>query len=118
MIADFGLVTIMLYGFFIRDKKNDRAENLIRFATLFSMLLMTYFAFSGLMTLCEFLSSTIMLCGAYFLTHNKMSIGWTLALISHLLAAYLGYQKDQNFFADFQIASAMIAFVGIIQNKK
>ncbi len=115
---EFGLVALMLYGFFVRDNKNTRIENLIRVITIIAMLAMTYFAFAGMMTIYELLSSAGLLFGTYYLTHNKIALGWALYCVGHLITAYLGYSKNQNFFADFQLASAMISIIGMIQTKK
>ena len=115
---EFGLVSLMLYGFLARNSKNTRVENLIRIVTILAMLAMTYFAFAGMMTIYELLSSAGLLFGTYFLTHNKVALGWTLYCIGHLVTAYLGYNKNQNFFADFQLASALVSIVGVIQVKK
>lgn len=115
---EFGLVVLMLYGFLKKDRGNNRTETWIRIVIFLSMIVMTYFAFTGMMTIYELLSSTGLLFGTYFLTHDKKSLGWILYCIGHCITAHLGYNKDQDFFADFQIASAIVSVVGVIQSQK
>ena len=79
------------------------------------MLALGYFAFTGVMTLVQFFSSVLLLMGTYYLTHKKLSWGWILYAISHVLAAIVGYKVGQIFFADFQIASAIISIAGLIK---
>lgn len=115
---EFGLAVLMFYGFLAQSKKNTRIENMIRVITFIAMITMTYFAFSGMMTVYELLSSGGLLFGTYLLTHNKPVLGWILYCIAHGITAYLGYSKDQDFFADFQIASALVSIAGAIYSKK
>ena len=79
---------------------------------LIAAVLFFVFAYNGLITMIELLSSFGMLWGTYFLTHKRVRWGWILYGVAHLLAARLGYQKDQDFFADFQLASAIVSFIG------
>ncbi len=115
---EIGLVVLMLYGFFAGEKKNIQTENLIRIVIILAMLAMTYFTFAGMMTIYELISSAGLLFGTYYLTHNKIALGWILYCIGHSVAAYLGYTKHQNFFAFFQIASALVSIAGVVKTKK
>jgi len=115
---EFGLIALMGYGFLVGTKKNLRIERLIHMIIFLVMAVFTYFAFNGMMTIYEFLGSAGLLLGTYFLTHDKRQLGWLLYCVAHLITAYLGYLKGQNFFADFQIASAIISIAGILQVKK
>ncbi len=114
---EFGLVALMLYGFLVKNKKNVKVENLIRGITVLAMCVMAYFAFTGMLTIYELLSSAGLLLGTYYLTHKRESLGWILYCIGHLLTAYLGYTKQQNLFADFQIASALVSLAGLMVEK-
>jgi hypothetical protein len=115
---EFGLIILMGYGFFKKEKKSPRTEKAIQATTVTAMLLLALFACSGLMTLVELLSSLGLLAGTYALTHSKQRTGWLLYVVAHCLAALLGYNKGQLFFADFQIASAIVSLVGAIQVKR
>ena len=112
MVLEASLVVLMGYGYFKRDLENPRVEFVIRFVIMVVMLVLAMFAYNGLITMIELLSSFGMLWGTYFLTHKRVRWGWILYGVAHLLAARLGYQKDQDFFADFQLASAIVSFIG------
>ena len=78
------------------------------------MTILAIFAFTGMMTVYEFTGAILMLLGTYYLTHRKEAVGWLLYGISHLFAAYVTNQKGQQFFADFQIASAVVSGIGFM----
>ena len=117
-VLDAGLVILMGYGFIVKSQKNQKVENFIHIVIALAMITLGYFAFSGLMTIVEFFSSILLLLGTYFLTHKKISLGWILYAISHILAAIVGYKVGQMFFADFQIASAIVLIAGLIKARK
>jgi branched-subunit amino acid ABC-type transport system permease component len=117
-VLDMGLVILMGYGFIVKSRKNQKVENFIHIVIASAILALGYFAFSGLMTVVEFFSSILLLLGTYFLTHQKTSWGWILYAISHILAAIVGYKVGQMFFADFQIASAIVSIAGLIKARK
>ena len=112
---EIGLIVLMLYGYFVKQNKNIHIENTIRIVIILSMMAISYFAFAGLLTVFELISSAGLLFGTYYLTHNKTTLGWLLYCIGHLITAYIGYNKGQDFFADFQIASAIVSIMGIIK---
>lgn len=114
-VLEFGLIVLMGYGFLKRGKKNPKVETLIRLLIIVVMVALAFFAFSGLITIIELISSLGLLIGTYMLTHHKNRIGWLLYALGHSLAAILGYSKEQRFFADFQIASAIVSFVGALK---
>ncbi len=115
---EVGLIILMGYGFLKKDSKNPAMEMTIRLVTIAVMFALAFFAFSGLITVVELGSSLGLLLGTFFLTHRKLKTGWVLYVLGHLLAAYLGYHKGQQFFADFQIASAIVSFVGVMKITK
>lgn len=115
---EIGLVILMGYGFLKKDQPNSKVEWLIRLSLLASMITIAVFAFQGRLTLIEFTSSVFMLFGTYLLTHAKEKWGWVLYSLAHLGAAYIGYAKIQNMFGDFQIASSIVCFAGVINSKK
>lgn len=121
MTAEIGLIILMFYGLF-RDRAVGRNIQLTMIVvTLVTCLIIAIFASMGLLTWVEFIGSGFMLCAVYCLAQNNFSqvnirqLGWLLLGTSHFLIAYLGYQKDEIFFADFQIASALVSLVGIIK---
>ena len=111
-VLEASLVILMAYGFLKKETENPRVEFVIRLVVIVAMFLLAIFAFNGLITIIELPSALSMLWGTYLLTHNKMRRGWIFYGVAHLLAAILGYQKEQLFFADFQVASAIVCFVG------
>lgn len=113
---EFGLIALMGYGFLKGEEKKPQAETLIRVITIVVMLALGYFAWSGIITAVELVSSLALLVGTFLLTHNKARAGWVLYAVAHGLAAYLGYHKDQWVFADFQIASMIISVVGAMKS--
>ena len=117
-VLDAGLVVLMGYGFFAKAQKNQKVENVLHLVIILAMFSLGYFAFSGVMTVVQFFSSALLLMGTYLLTHQKTSWGWILYAISHVLAAIVGYKVGQMFFADFQIASAIISIAGLIKSAK
>jgi hypothetical protein len=114
-VLEVGLVILMGYGFFKKEEKNPRVETTIRVVTIAVMLIQTTLAFKGMITIVELGSSLGLVIGTFLLTHQKVKAGWILYGIAHILAAVLGYNKGQQFFADFQIASALVSFVGCIK---
>lgn len=110
---EFGLIVLMGYGFFKSEERKPYVETAIRGVTAIVMFALTWFAFSGFITIIELFSSLGLLAGTYFLTHEKVRVGWLLYSMAHVLAAILGYYKEQQFFADFQIASAIVSLIGV-----
>ena len=115
---EIGLVVLMGYGFIKKKRVNPAVETWIRLVTIVVMLTLAFFAFSGLITIVEFGSSLLLILGTFFLTHQNPRTGWILYSLAHLLAAYLGYCKKQLFFADFQVASAIVSLVGVMKTTK
>lgn len=114
-VLELGLIVLMGYGFFKKQKKNPQVEVMIRVVLAVVMLTLALFAFNGLITIVELVSSLGLLWGTYYLTHEKIRAGWLLYVVGHTTAAYLGINKDQMFFADFQIASAIVSLVGMVK---
>ena len=130
-VLEMGLIVLMGYGFFAKDHKNKLIEQCIRGVTVAATLISAYFVFAGMTTVYEIIGSIGMLVGTYLLTHENKKLGWFLYAIAHGITAYLCYGKSVSlhndshttaaiiFFADLQIASALIACVGLcIKDKK
>lgn len=121
-VLEIGIMILMGYGFWKKDEKNPKVEFLIRLVILVVMVTLTFFVFSGLISIAELTSSLFFLFGTFFLTHRKERLGWVLYCVAHIFSSYVGYKKDQDFFADFQVASAIVCFAGATmsfpQNKK
>lgn len=113
VVLEVGLIVTMGYGFLKKGKPNPRVTVCLRWFLVVIMAAQTLFVFQGAITLVEFVSSVLMLLGTYYLTHDAVRLGWACYVAAHLFAAYLGFCKDQVFFADFQIASAIVALVGM-----
>ena len=119
MILEVGLVVLMGYGFLYQgSRRNKKVERLLHYTIAIIMMTLTYFVFSGLMTVIEFAGSITMLSGTYYLTHDKMRLGWAIYGVSHIFVIILAYHVNQLFFAHFQIASAIVALVGSINGDK
>lgn len=114
---EVGLIILMGYGFFKKERKNPKVEMFIQSVTVLIMFLLTLLAFQGFMTALELVSSLCLVVGTYFLTHNKARAGWIIYAVAHTMAAVLGYSKGQQFFADFQVASVIISIVGVTTKK-
>lgn len=116
---EVGLMVLMGYGFLHRgSRRNKKVERFLNYTITTVMAALTYFVFSDLMTVVEFFGAIGMLSGTYYLTHDRMRLGWILYGSAHVLSAILGYHVNQPFFADFQVASAIVAAVGVIKGNK
>lgn len=114
---EIGLIILFAYGFFKQENKAPAVESLIRFVTMVVMSALAIFAFNGLITIIEFISSIGLVIGTYLLTHQKVHSGWALYCLAHTLAAVLGYSKGQYIFAFFQAGSAVISAIGSMRRK-
>jgi hypothetical protein len=106
-----GLVILMLYGFF--PKRSKKIEFWIRVLIGTIMLGIGYYAFSGYITIIEFLSSIILLWGTYLLANKKLILGWSAYIVAHGFATILGCEVGQIIFAVFQLASVIVAIIGL-----
>jgi hypothetical protein len=113
---DLGLIVIMGYGY-LKTENNPKVENIIRMVTMVVMILLAGFVFSGSLTIMELVSSASSLMATYYLTHGKNSRGWMLYLVGHVFGAIVGYGRDLNFLADFQVASAIVSLAGLAKEK-
>lgn len=109
---ELGLIVLMTYGYFKKEKKNQAVETTIRFLTVVVMTAIAFFAFSGRLTIVELFSTSGLLWGTYLMTHDRLNLGWAVCAVAHVFAGYLGYNKGQTIFADFQVASAIVSVVG------
>lgn len=117
-ILEIGLIVLMLYGYLAGKEKKDSVERMIIAFLILVMASLTYFLFEGSITTYQFVGGIALTIGTYYLTHGKAIIGWILYCIGHIVTAYLGYQKHQLFFADFQIASAIVSIIAIIKIRR
>jgi len=113
-----GLTILMFYGYFTKETKNSTVERIINIVTASCITALAYWAFAGVMTVAEFVSSLSSMAGVYWLTHRKLKLGWLSLGISRILAAVVGYHANQWFFADFQLASTIVALAGWWQAKE
>lgn len=116
-VLEGGLIILMGYGFLKGDLEKPCVELVIRSVIMVVMCSLAFFAFNGLITVIELPSAVGMLWGTYFLTHRQERKGWALYGLAHVLAAVLGYQKEQMFFASFQVASVVVCFLGLVKNR-
>jgi hypothetical protein len=120
-ILEIGLIVLMMYGYLAGKEKKDSVEKLIIAFLIIVMASLTYFLFEGSITVYQFIGGTTLIIGTYCLTHGKPITGWILYCIGHLVTAYIGYNTKpipQTFFADFQIASAIVSIVAIVKIRK
>ncbi len=110
-ILEIGLIFLMGARYFTDG--NVVIEKWIRWVVISSTILAGIYAFTGVITIWEIIASLSMLAGTYCIS-NKLykRLGWFLYFITHGITAWLSYQKNQQFFGDLQIASAIIAFIG------
>lgn len=117
-VFEIGLVVLMAYGFLKGKKKNEWVENGIRIFLALVMIALAIFAFRGLITAAELIASLLMLIATFFLAYNRLRLGWIIQFLAHIPSIYIGYEKNQLFFAHFQIASIIVALAGIVQGDK
>ncbi|HCY17856.1 MAG: hypothetical protein UR70_C0009G0001 [Candidatus Nomurabacteria bacterium GW2011_GWB1_35_20] len=114
MVMEFGIFVLMFYGFLIGKEKNTKTELIINWFLIGILGAFAYFVFSGILTIVEFFSSIAFLLGTYYLIHTKPRLGWILYVLAHAGSTYLGFEKKENFFATFQLASVIVAIIGFL----
>lgn len=113
-ILEIGLVVLMGYGFLKGEKRNNNVENWIRGTMILVMAILAVLAFHGFITIIELAGSLLMLFGTFLLTHRSEKAGWFIYTLAHFCSIYIGYEKSQAVFLDFQIASAIVTAAGFI----
>ncbi len=111
-VFEVGITAIMVYGALKGEQKRPRVELALAIATLVTMSVLTFFVMTGLLTVLEFVGSVIGLAGMYCMAHDQRKYGWPLCAVSHICTAVVMHDKHQDFFAAFQVASAMVSYVG------
>lgn len=111
-VLDLGLIVLAMYGYFAGKQRNLHVENVIRIATFVAMSAISFFAFNGKLTGIEFVSSASLLWGTFLLVRGKTNLGWGVSILAHTTAAYLGYDRGQEIFAHFQVASVVVSIIG------
>lgn len=114
----FGLVALMMYGFFKGEERKPRTEVTIRAVTAGVMVVMAYYSWAGGITAVELISTLCLLIGTYLLTHGRQRQGWLLYTIAHVFATWLTAGKHQIVFAIFQGFSAIISTLGALRKEK
>ncbi|MDP1760260.1 MAG: hypothetical protein Q8L01_02305 [Candidatus Woesebacteria bacterium] len=117
-ILEAGLIVLMGYGFLKTEKENRSVENLIRVALALLMLTLAFQTFKGFLTIVELAGALLMLWGTFLLTHKSETLGWFIYGLAHLCSTYIGYEKGQQTFLDFQIASAIVCFAGSMRKRR
>lgn len=115
-VLELGLIVLMLYGFAAHGGSRSRFELVARVAITLAMTAMVWFVFTGVMTVVEFMSALLMLWGTYLLASGSLAWGWGLSVVAHALAGVIGWSKNQLTFADFQVASSIVALIGVAIN--
>lgn len=118
--AEIGLFILMLYGYLKEGTVPAKVESAIIIGIITIGLVITYFTFSGLLQIIEWVGTISMLIGAYGLTHKWKPAGWLFWFICHVCTAYMAYhaKTPQLFFGDIQIASAFVSVVGFTITKR
>jgi hypothetical protein len=117
MILNIGIVVLMIYGF-LNPKENFVIKVLVRLILVGVPAALLFFVFNGLLLVPQLLACLGIFFGTYFLIFPQTWIGWLILGIANFLAAYLGYIKGHIFFADFQLATAILAFIGVVTKAK
>ncbi len=115
-VLEVGLVLLMSYGYVAHSDPSPRFQVIVRVAITLTMVTLAGFVFTGVMTAVEFTSAVLMLWGTYLLTSGQLRLGWALSAVAHALAGVVGWDKGQGTFADFQIASSIVAAIGVAIN--
>ncbi len=113
---EIGLLVLMGYGLTGKSKKS--ISDTIQALTGILCLTLTYFSFSGVLTILEGVSSVGAVFGVYFLAHNRDRTGWIIWVFTHLLIVYVTLEKGQQFFVAYQVFSLIIAIYGVVKSCK
>lgn len=114
VVLNVGLAILMTYGYWKKGAPKPKVEMFIHISTGVFVLAMAYFSMQKTLNDVELGSSIGLILGTYFLTHKRKGLGWTFYAVAHALAAWLGYCAiHQYYFADLQVASTLIAVIGI-----
>ncbi|MFA5833643.1 MAG: nicotinamide mononucleotide transporter [Bacteroidota bacterium] len=111
-----GILAAAVYGF-LKPTKKYIFELPIRLIIIAVVIAIAVFVLNGSLELPKSIVSVGILLGNYFLARSNFHIGWLLLGLSNAVTAYFGYLKGHVFFADFQMATAVVAFVGLISRK-
>ena len=107
-----GFAILTWHGFRTKGTRSTQVAMRLRWVTTTIMGVLACFTFSGLMTVVELAAALLGLWGAYFLTGEYVRVGWMAWSVGHVLTWLLFAEKGQDFFAHFQLASAIIAVAG------
>jgi hypothetical protein len=83
VVMEFGVFVLMFYGFIAKKEKNQKIELIINLFLVSMLGIFSYFVFTGILTIVEFISSVTFLLGTYYLTHSKPRLGWILFILAH-----------------------------------
>lgn len=116
-LMEFSIFILMSYGYIFFKEIKPKYEFIVNLFIILILSLLSFFVFSGLLTIIEYTSSITFIVGTYFFNQRKIFIGWFLFIFSHLGSTYLGYIKEEYFFMYFQIASIVVAIIGMAKNR-
>lgn len=108
-----GFTALMFYGYISNGNVSIRLRKTITIILSIIAIFLASAIFKGHLTIIESVSVLLAVWGTYFLVLKKYNYGWIMYFISHITSAYLTFLKDQYIFVFFQIASAVIAILGI-----
>ncbi|MCK9408025.1 MAG: hypothetical protein WCX28_10025 [Bacteriovoracaceae bacterium] len=116
VIVQVGILAAMVYGF-LKPSKKIIFELPTRLIIAAVVMTLAVFVMNGSLALPKSIVSIGLLLGNYFLTQSNFRIGWILLGLSNAFSAYFGYSNGHVFFADFQMATAVVAFIGVISQR-
>jgi hypothetical protein len=108
----FGLIFLMGYGSLRKKYDLANVENVFRLILIAVMGVLTLAVWDGGIVLAEYISSIAMLGGTYYLTHNKVRLGWFLYAIGNGCGSYVAFMKPEYTFALFQALSVVVSIFG------
>ncbi len=113
-----GLVILMGYGAFPVKWKKPIIEWIIISVIVLSLSILTLIVALGAINVWLFIGSVVIIWGTYSLTHGKTKMGWCSYIVSHLIAAGICYEVHQYIVATFQVLSAIVSIIALVQLSK
>jgi hypothetical protein len=113
-----GIFIGMLYGkWWSPDHTDPRVELIIQAVALGSCALLLIAVYHDAMSYVQMTVNLAIALGTYLLTHGRPAAGWASYAMGNALCAWLFINHGQQFFADFQIASAIVCAIGTWQHR-
>jgi hypothetical protein len=115
-VLQVGVLAAMIYGYELPEKRSS-LELPVRLTIGAVIMVLCAFVLTGSLSASKALVSIGNLLSNYFLARSNYQRGWLLLGLCNAAAAYFGYINGFIFFADFQMATAIVACIGLFLPK-